>query len=54
VLDNSAKTSRGVPVLSQIPIVGWLFKSREYNTDGEELIVIITPSVIAAGKTARR
>ena len=54
VLDNSSKTNRGVPVLSQIPILGWLFKSREYNTDGEELIVIITPSVVAAGKTVRR
>ena len=53
-LDNTAKTSRGVPVMSQIPIVGWLFKSREYNTDGEELIVIITPSVVAPGKTAGR
>jgi hypothetical protein len=28
-LDNSAKTTRGVPLLSKIPIVGWLFKSRE-------------------------
>jgi type IV pilus assembly protein PilQ len=54
VLDNSAKTMRGVPVLSRIPILGWLFKSRETNSDGEELIVIITPSVVAAGKTAAR
>jgi type IV pilus assembly protein PilQ len=54
VLDNSEKTMRGVPVLSRMPILGWLFKSRETSSDGEELIVIITPSVVAAGKTAAR
>jgi type IV pilus assembly protein PilQ len=54
ILDNSSKTLRGVPVMSRIPIVGWLFKSREVSSDGEELVVIITPSVVAAGKTAAR
>jgi type IV pilus assembly protein PilQ len=54
MLDNAFQTKRGVPVLSQIPIVGWLFKSREVSSDGEELIVILTPTVVAAGKTAAR
>jgi type IV pilus assembly protein PilQ len=54
MLDNAFTTKRGVPVLSQIPIVGWLFKSREVSSDGEELIVILTPTVVAAGKTAAR
>ena len=54
ILDNSSKTLRGVPVMSRIPIIGWLFKSREISSDGEELIVIITPSVVATGKTAAR
>lgn len=54
MLDNAFKTNRGVPILNQIPIVGWLFKSREISSDGEELIVILTPTVVAAGKTAAR
>jgi type IV pilus assembly protein PilQ len=54
MLDNAFKTNRGVPVLNQIPIVGWLFKSREVASDGEELIVILTPTVVAGGKTAAR
>jgi type II secretory pathway component GspD/PulD (secretin) len=53
-LDNSARTTRGVPLLSKIPIVGWLFKSREIASDGEELVIVLTPSVITAGKTAGR
>ena len=40
MLENASKTIRSVPVLSRIPILGWLFKSRELNSDGEELMVI--------------
>jgi type IV pilus assembly protein PilQ len=44
--DSDTKTERKVPTLSKIPILGWLFKSRELNLTGEEMIVIITPSVL--------
>ena len=54
MLDNSSKTIRSVPVLSRIPIFGWLFKSRELNSDGEELVVVLTPSVVSSGQTAGR
>jgi type IV pilus assembly protein PilQ len=54
MLDNSSKTTRGVPLLSRIPIVGWLFKSREFSSDGEELVIVLTPSVVSSGKTAGR
>lgn len=53
-LDNSAKTTRGVPLLSKIPVLGWLFKSREIATDGEELVIVLTPSVVSTGSTAGR
>ena len=36
-----------MPTLSKIPILGWLFKSRELSLTGEELIVVITPSVLS-------
>jgi type IV pilus assembly protein PilQ len=45
--DTSANTNRQVPVLGRIPMLGWLFKSREINSTGEELIVILTPTVVA-------
>jgi type II secretory pathway component HofQ len=44
--DADTKTERKVPTLSKIPILGWLFKSRELSLTGEELIVVITPSVL--------
>ena len=46
VKENSEKTLRGVPLLGNIPILGWLFKKRETSSDGEELIVILTPTVV--------
>ena len=44
--DQASNQVRQVPVLGRMPVLGWLFKSREIAADGEELIVIITPSVI--------
>jgi type IV pilus assembly protein PilQ len=52
--DTSAMTTREVPVFGRIPVLGWLFKSRETNKTGEELIVILTPTVLDAGAAARR
>jgi type IV pilus assembly protein PilQ len=53
--DQSGNTVRQVPVLSRIPVLGYLFRSREVSGDGEELIVIITPSVVAeAGPPPKR
>ena len=52
--DTSAMTTREVPVFGRLPVLGWLFKSRETSRTGEELIVILTPTVLDAGAAARR
>jgi type IV pilus assembly protein PilQ len=52
--DTSALTTREVPVFGRLPVLGWLFKSRETSKTGEELIVILTPTVLDAGAAARR
>jgi type IV pilus assembly protein PilQ len=41
-----ARVLRQVPVLGNIPVLGWLFKSRETSETAEDLIVIITPSLV--------
>jgi type IV pilus assembly protein PilQ len=48
--DQAGNTVRQVPALSKIPVLGYLFKSREVSGDSEELIVIITPSVVTDSK----
>jgi type IV pilus assembly protein PilQ len=46
--DNDNKTLREVPGLGRIPVLGWLFKSRELSVDSQEMVVIITPTVVEA------
>ncbi|PYN83529.1 MAG: hypothetical protein DMD96_01985 [Candidatus Rokuibacteriota bacterium] len=49
--DNDTKTQREVPLLGRIPVLGWLFKSRELSVDSQEMIVIVTPTVIPTHQT---
>jgi type IV pilus assembly protein PilQ len=39
-------TDTGVPWLSKIPFLGWLFKSTEKTDDKEELLIFITPTIV--------
>ena len=36
----------GIPGLSKIPIIGWLFKSKTKSDDKEELLIFITPRIV--------
>jgi type IV pilus secretin PilQ/predicted competence protein len=42
----SSNTVRKVPVLGDIPVLGWLFKQNENFEEGRELVVFLTPSVL--------
>ena len=44
--ENLDRTTRQVPLLGSIPILGWLFKAREISSSTDDLIVIVTPSVL--------
>jgi len=37
---------RKVPLLGDIPILGWLFKQRENFESGRELVIFVTPSLL--------
>ncbi len=41
-----AETTAGVPWLSEIPVLGWLFKYKTVSKDKRELLIFITPRVI--------
>lgn len=43
---NKSTTSQGVPVISTIPILGWLFKNKTKAKSDNELLIFITPRVI--------
>ena len=43
---TESSTERGVPGLKDIPLLGWLFKTKEKNSDDSELLLFITPKII--------
>ncbi|MBW2741877.1 MAG: type IV pilus secretin PilQ [Deltaproteobacteria bacterium] len=43
---TKSSTDTGVPWLSKIPLLGWLFKSTEKSDDKEELLIFITPTIV--------
>jgi type IV pilus secretin PilQ/predicted competence protein len=47
--DTSSNSDTGVPYLKDIPVLGWLFKKSSWQKDFEELVVFITPRILASG-----
>jgi type IV pilus secretin PilQ/predicted competence protein len=47
--DTGSNSETGVPYLKDIPALGWLFKRSTWRKDFEELVVFITPRILAAG-----
>ncbi|MEF9426983.1 MAG: type IV pilus secretin PilQ [Candidatus Mariimomonas ferrooxydans] len=43
---NIAESTAGVPLLSKVPVLGWLFKKRNKIESTTELLIFITPRII--------
>jgi pilus assembly protein CpaC len=48
--NTAADTMRKIPGIGDIPILGWLFKSRAIQKNQTELVVMITPQIIRRGQ----
>jgi len=46
IFDFSTKQRQGLPLLSTLPFVGWLFGSTENDDERTELVMLITPRLI--------
>jgi pilus assembly protein CpaC len=46
---NVARVVREIPLLSKIPILGELFKSKSFQDQQTELIIVVTPQVLEKG-----
>ncbi len=44
--ENSTRSSASVPFFSDIPFFGWLFKNKSNSSEGEELLIFITPKIL--------
>lgn len=50
--ENSSEGTYKVPLLGDIPLLGWLFKSRSKSADRTNLFVFITPRIIRTPEDA--
>ncbi|MES2859295.1 MAG: type II secretion system secretin GspD [Pseudomonadota bacterium] len=53
IKDGTSRTSSGLPGLSRLPVIGGLFGQQGTSTTREELIVLITPTVVRNPQEAR-
>ncbi len=50
---TTAENREGVPGLSKIPYLGWLFKNQQTREDNDDLLFFITPRIVRDTKGAR-
>jgi general secretion pathway protein D len=53
IRDNDTTGKSGIPLLSEIPVVGALFGTQTRNASRTELLVVITPRVVRSDADAR-
>jgi pilus assembly protein CpaC len=52
LLNNTVNSTMSkIPGIGDIPILGWLFRSRAYQKNQTELVVMITPQIVRRGST---
>ncbi|MBK8976490.1 MAG: hypothetical protein IPM29_11285 [Planctomycetes bacterium] len=54
VTDTDTQTETSVPLLGDIPLLGWLFKSRATSKSKQTIIVFVTPTVIRSAADIER
>jgi type IV pilus assembly protein PilQ len=47
-IDPQNNNVQGVPYLSRIPVLGWLFKNKSESVSKQELLIFLTPSIVKA------
>jgi type IV pilus assembly protein PilQ len=43
---SETETESGFPVLKDIPLLGWVFKSSNNKTEKQELLIFMTPKIV--------
>ena len=45
-IDTQNNSVLGIPYLSRVPVLGWLFKSKSEAVSKQELLIFLTPSIV--------
>ncbi len=46
IIREEAVSKKGVPYLSKIPLLGWLFSSESKRMEKQELLIFVTPTIV--------
>ena len=46
-VDEQRNSVGGMPYLSRIPVLGWLFKNKSENVSKQELLIFLTPTIVS-------
>lgn len=46
IIKQDSKEDRKIPLLGDLPLIGWGFRYRQMNTSKRELLIILTPHII--------
>ena len=50
IAEQTKQQINGLPGLMQLPVLGSLFKSRDYINRQSELMILVTPYIVRAGR----
>ena len=53
IREDTSRSRTGVPFLTKVPLLGWLFGNTEDDKSRAELIILLTPYVVKDQKAAR-
>lgn len=45
-IDTQSNSVLGIPYLSRVPVLGWLFKSKSESVAKQELLIFLTPNIV--------
>ena len=45
-IDSQNNSVAGIPYLSRVPVLGWLFKQKTESVAKQELLIFLTPSIV--------
>lgn len=48
IQSEEVKVTGGVPLLADLPLLGWLFRTTRLENNETELVIFVTPSLVAA------
>jgi general secretion pathway protein D len=53
IRENNGRSTRGLPLLSKIPVLGAIFGTQSYNRARTELVMVVTPRIVSDVAQAR-